>query len=293
MTSSTKTASKRRTVSAFQVAARGRGLSAKQAKMLEPAAVSLFGETPQEVLESRESFQQVVSETIRRDLAELELSFAAAEECAAALELLDLGRCSEVPDPYRRVWVDSADGHHLQGVVLPGREGEVAVFCPLKGEMPEGISAELELRYRECETDIRFELQVLDSVRLPNARVLHLGRRRDAGTGHGRVTHRHEIEVVGFVRRIDADHGPETPLPCRVVDISLGGTRLLCAARIEEGIHLQLDIFLDDGMAAPLSVTCQVRWVEVVPEGNQIGLHFENLPETQSKRLEQAIRQFS
>lgn len=124
----------------------------------------------------------------------------------------------------------------------------------------------------------------------PASCILHLGRRRDSDDGHGRVTQRHEVEIVGFVRRTDAADGPATPMPCSIVDISFGGTRLTCATPIGVGVHLQLDVFLDDGIAEPFSVACEVRWVEVVPEGHQIGLHFGDLPEQQSQRLEQAIR---
>ncbi|MGB0951618.1 MAG: PilZ domain-containing protein [Planctomycetota bacterium] len=279
----------KKSASPFQVDARGRGLSVKQAALVEPAALLASPADPTQALADRESFEKVVAATLAKDLAQLTLGFAMAEECANALETLNLGRCSETPDPYRMVWVASEGREPLRGVVIPGRSGEVAVFCPVKGDAPTTIGTEIDLSYRDSKSDLTYDLQLLDTVCLADARVLHLGRRQDPETGHGRVTARHEVEIVGFVRRTDAVDGPATPMPCRIVDISFGGLRLTCTTRLEKGIQIQLDVFLDDGIAEPLSVACEVRWVEMVPEGHQIGLHFGELPEEQSKRLEQAI----
>lgn len=286
---SLKSEKPKKSSSPFQAEARRRGLSVKQAALLEAGALAVSPADPLLALANRESFEKLVAETIRKDLAHLDLSFATAEECASALEALKLGRCGEIPDPYRMVWVGSDGREPLRGVVIPGRTGEVAVFCPVKGDAPTDIGAPIALSYRESASDLTYELQILDTVCLANARVLHLGRRQDPDTGHGRVAARHEVEIVGFVRRTDAEDGPATPMPCRIVDISFGGLRLTCSTRLEKGINIQLDVFLDDGIAEPLSVACEVRWVEMVPEGHQVGLHFGELPEEQSKRLEQAI----
>lgn len=276
--------------SPFQETARNKGLSTKQALALEPEAENLFPEEPHSALETREAFEKVASQSLQVALANLELSFAAAEELASALEVLQLGRSSEVPDSFRMVWVKSDSAPPLQGVVIPGREGEVAVFCPLKAEAPNAIGTDIDLEYRGSDTEGSFQLKLRDAVCLPEARVLHLAKRQNATAGHGRVFKRHAVEIVGFVRRSNEADGNIAPMPCRVVDISIEGARLRCASRIEKGVQIQLDVFLDDGIGEPFSIACEVRWLEAVPEGHQIGLHFEELSPGQAKRMDQAIR---
>lgn len=164
---------KSRSSSPFQAEARRLGLSTKQVQILEPAATALFPEDPTAALGERDSFASIVEKTIHHDLQQLELTFHVAEHCASAFDALKFGRCSETPDPFRTVWVGAAGKDPLRGVVIPGREGEVAVFCPVKGDAPSDIGTDLDLTYRESDTDLTYELQLRDSVCLPGARILH------------------------------------------------------------------------------------------------------------------------
>lgn len=272
----------------FLSAARQKGLSVKLARTLQAAAHELFPEDPSSILGSRSRFEETALQAISHDLGNLELSFEWLDNLASAVETLDLARTSEMPDPFRRVWVENKDGARAQGVVLAVRDQEIAVFCPHTKKPLEKIGSAIELIYRESSSLVSYELMLNDAVRLPGTNVLHLKRRNGIGS-IGRVTKRHEVETVGFVRMQSADGQPLSPTPCKILDISIGGARLGCSADFDKGTPLHLDVFLDDGISEPLSMQCTARWSQPVPEGHHIGVQFGDLSKPQSARLEEAM----
>lgn len=141
------------------------------------------------------------------------------------------------------------------------------MFCPPKEKCPAEIGAHLDLTLRIPTDTVTYRLQLDDTVALPGATVLHLGKRHDDANAHGRLIKRHDVEIVGFVSRVDMEDAPPTPMPCRLLDISMGGARMVCPYPIATGSRVDLDIFLDDGVSEPLSTACDVRWMEVLPEG--------------------------
>ena len=94
--------------SAFVEAARARGVPASVARRLERAAGQVSPEEPQKVLASRELFESTAIRAVLADGGNLELSFGDADKIAGAVEKLGLARTTDVPDPFRRVWVSNA-----------------------------------------------------------------------------------------------------------------------------------------------------------------------------------------
>lgn len=82
------------------------------------------------------------------------------------------------------------------------------------------------------------------------------------------------------------------PVPCRIVDLSAGGTMLRAKADFQEGdwlllinMHIRLDM-------PPVSFTCVVRRVMEDEAGKKYGCEFYNLGDEEREELIQAIFQF-
>ncbi|MHC4380922.1 MAG: PilZ domain-containing protein [Planctomycetota bacterium] len=272
----------------FLAAARSKGLPSKLAKSLQPAADNLYPEEPESILESRSRFEEAALRSVSKDLTELQLTFKTVEALATAVDTLNLARSGEVPDPFRRVWVQNENGDREKGVAFTCSDGELTVFCPPGSSFSAEIGSEICLSHRGSSSKVAYDLQLNDSVRLPGSEALHLGR-RGGGNSAGRVTKRHDVEIMGFIQEQAAADDQRTPIPCKILDISIGGARLECHFQFEKGTPVHLDVFLDDGISEPFSVDCVARWSSSDQDGNQVGLQFGDLSDAHAERLDKAI----
>ena len=247
-----------RAPSDFVREARARGVPAATARALELAAQATCADDPLRVLDSRELFERTAKQTVMGDAGNLELSFDLVDRLAQAVEQLKLGRVSDVPDPFRRVWVADRDGQRVRGVVFRHELDELAVFCP-PGERRLGeLGSTVTIGYRGFASSVDYDLLVDDSVRLPEALVLHL--KHESGSGRiGRRQDRYPVELRGSLRLVDRVAGAEGRTagelhPCTVVDVSLGGLGLVCDAGLgsaeELGREARLEVRVNLGAEA-------------------------------------------
>ena len=275
---------------AFLQEACRKGLTRQLARTLEPAARELFPEEPASILESRPRFEEAALRTVMGAAGNLEISFALADLVAEAVESLGLASTSDVQSPFRRVWVQQDASDRVRGVVLTCGESEISVLIPSAGEPIAGIGGILHFSYRGFDSPVGYELQLNDSVGLPEAHVLHLT--RVGGDGAiGRSSKRHLVTIDALVRESAASDQVTGMKRCTIQDISLGGVRLLCERGFERGAPLHLDVFLDDGGSEPFSVDCTVRWTKKYPDGHGAGLQFGELLKSHSVRLEKLIQE--
>jgi hypothetical protein len=277
----------RRPSGAFLHAARKRGLPARAARALEAAAREAAPDAPDSIFDSRELFERAAALAVLGDAGNLELSYHLVDLLATTVEKLDLARSSDVPDPFRRVWVENESGTTRRGVVLRCASGEVAVLCPPSGKSIADIGAPLRLRYRGFGSAVDYELRLNDAVRLPGAQVLHLTRLDGLGA-IGRVHPRYQVSIEG---RLETDDGFDDP--CAVLDISAGGVRVKSEHSYEVGQCVRATLALDDGDEVPFATRCEVRWVADLPHGQALGLLFDELPEPLSERLSSHLRQLA
>ncbi|MEM7310243.1 MAG: PilZ domain-containing protein [Planctomycetota bacterium] len=270
----------RRPVGRFQRAARAQGVRPRIARALEAAAHEVAPEEPERILASRPLFEVAAMRTVVGESDNLELSFGLVDALATTVEDLGLARASDVPDPFRRVWVTSGSGTRIRGVVLTCSGGEVAVFCPASARGVSDIGRVMWLGYRGFSSSVEYDLQLDDAVRLPGALVLHLIRRGGRGA-IGRMDERYPTRLAGHVRR--AGGGDRSA--CTVIDISAGGVAVECAQTFRQHEELRLDVRLPDDEQGAFSTLARVCWSSAGQTGSTLGLSFLDLPRPLAQRL--------
>jgi hypothetical protein len=257
------------------------------ARKLEHAAGQVSPEEPHKVLESRELFESAAIRAVLADGGNLELAFGDADRIASAVEKLDLARTTDVPDPFRRVWV-TKDATRRRGVVLTHGRDELALILPHARERI-GPGSFVRLSYRGFTSAVEYELQVCDEVLLPGGLVLHLTRKSGGGS-IGRSHHRFAVHFRAEVRALKGAMA-DVVIPCEVLDLSQGGLRLEGPVTFTPGEHVRVDVPLRDGTDEPLHITGEVRWTrEATPARRSIGLLFTELDETNGKRLARFLK---
>jgi len=275
-----------RPADSFVRAARERGVKSVIARTLEFAAAELVPGNPISVLESRELFEQAALKSVIGDAGNLELSFRLVDALASTLEMLELARSSDVPDPFRRVWVSNDAGVRERGVVLRVRGGEIAVFCPPGEDGFSSTGRMLRVSYRGFSSSVEYDLELNDAVRLPGALVLHLTR-ADGEGAIGRDNRRFEAEIPGRIREI-ADEGTLAPpyWAFRTIDLSAGGLAATVEYALPRGTRVDLELAIPDGSPEALEATAVVRWVRDKADGlKAIGLEYESLSEIARDRV--------
>ena len=274
----------RRTSGTFIRAARSRGVRARAARTLEPAARDLSPEYPAAILDSRELFEQAATLAVIGDAGNLELSFGLVDHLATTVETLGLTRSSDVPDPFRRVWIKSESGVRKRGVVFSCEGGEIAVFCP-PASCGFTTGSVLKLSYRGFSSAVRYDLRLNDSVCLPGALVLHLTRLE--GTGAiGRTERRYPVHIHAKVLalRQGEDYGAG-PAACQVLDVSATGMCMQCDIAYDEGQQVWLEVPLPDGSEEPFRARAVIKWSRLPKHG----LEFVDLPRPLTDRLQQFL----
>ena len=293
-----------RSSGAFVRAACARGVKLRVARALEPAADELFGPRPEEILTSRSAFERAAMHTVIGDAGNLELSFSLVDVLASTVETLGLARASDVPDPFRRVWIRNSAGARKRGVVLRCEMGEVAVFCPagqerrlerrnkVQGQQPGSgrrftdAGDIMKLSYRGFSSSVEYELRLNDAVRLPGALVLHLSR-PDGEGAIGRDNRRVDVRLEGVVRAVGnfASGESDAPIPCRILDASSGGLRIASDIDFEKGREVELQVWLPDDGTEALSLTALIRWNRSDDTGQRTqGLQFAGLSPSATER---------
>ena len=271
--------------SEFASEARSRGLTRRIIKVLEPAALHLNPDDPGLVLQSRELLERTAIFAAVGESNNLELNFQRVDLLAQAFELLGLTRVSDIPDPFRRVWVCSGLNQRIRGVALTCENGEIAVFCP-PGAKQLGEGTTLELAFRGFSSPISFPLKLNDSCLFPGGLMLHLTRPEGQGL-IGRSEPRFHVQLEGAVNR---RHLTEL-LSCAVMDMSLSGLRMQSSARFDAQEILSLSLDLDDGIDEPLSCEALVCWTRRNDEDlHEHGLTFHDLHSQQLHRLQQFLQ---
>ncbi len=274
----------RSVASAFFRAARAAGIKRRVIRALEPATLELFAENPLRVLESREDFERAATLAVIGDAGNLELSYGLVDALAGAVQRLGLARASDVPDPFRRVWIEREDGRRKQGVVLRCAEGEVAVFCPPKHDDFLSGGPLLELHYRGFSSSVSYSLRLCDAVMLPGAHVLHLTRPVSGGA-IGRTHLRVDVSLPGTLRVAQLDEREVALWPAEILDLSAGGLRVASNLPSEQGSTLEIEVPLSDGGERPLRLPVVVRWNRVDGQGRRTqGLQFVSAPAQAAER---------
>lgn len=269
----------------FLSQARSRGVPVRVARLLEPSAQEICPQQPTRILESRELFERAAMHAVAGKGGNLELSFRTVDALATCVETLGLARSSDVPDPFRRVWVRSTDMRR-PGVVLACGNGEVAVLCPRRrGPMPEADSV-LKLSYRGFSSTVEYDLRLDDPVRLPRGHILNLTR-ADGRGAIGRVHERFPVYFQAKVRRDQPGGAAGAELvPCEILDFSASGVRMECATAYETGDPVWIEVELPDG-AEPFAASGVVRWARAGSEGQRShGLLFTDLSKSGRERLD-------
>ena len=264
------------------------GVKARVARTLEPAALELFPDDPEDVLTSRACFERAAMHTVVGDAGNLELSFGLVDELASTVEKLELARASDVPDPFRRVWIVDEAGDRRQGVVLRCERGEVAVFCPPNHGGFTGTGSLMKVSYRGFSSSVEYELRLNDVVRLPAALVLHLNRPGGAGA-IGRKELRLDVHLPGQVRALGAAESiePTAPLPCEVLDVSVGGLCIASELPYGAGQAVEIALELPDASPEPYRAMASICWNRTDASGRPTqGLKLTGSTEGQAQRYE-------
>ena len=263
--------------------ARAQGVRKRAVRALEPAALELFPDDPCLVLESRTAFERAATHAILGDAGNLELSYGLVDALATAVEALGLARASDVPDPFRRVWVVNGADEARRGVVLRCSDGEIAVFCSPSQRSFIHAGAFMRVSYRGFSSSVDYELRLSDAVRLPRALVLHLTRPERSGS-IGRVHVRVDVWLAGTVRAADPADGDEVHA-CAVLDVSAGGMRIASDLTAGSGTRVMLEVDLTQGVEPPLCLPAIVRWNRTDDEGYRTqGVEFEPLDDETGER---------
>ncbi len=271
--------------------ARGHRLPKKASGVLEHAARTLFGGSAERVFSSREDFEAAAAFAVIGEAGNLELSYGRVDALATALERLKLVRQSDIPDPFRRVWIYGPEGERKRGVVLRREDNAIAVFCPPSRDEFISTGCSLFVEYRGFDEGTRFELQLLDSVLLPEALVLHLV--RPSAGAIGRSQERVDIQFAGTLRVAPEGAVGEVPpadltlWPAQILDISSGGVRIASEIPEANGRELELEFALPDDPGGPVRMPAVLRWNRVDERGRRTqGLQFaEAEPEDQRRYL--------
>lgn len=270
----------------FVQLARSRGVPSRITPLLERAALEICPQQPTRILDSRELFERAALHAAAAKGGGLELSFRLVDLLATTIETLGLARSSDVPDPFRRVWVRSQAGLRRPGVVLACADGEIAVLCPpRRGRVPDAGEV-LSLSYRGFSSTVEYDLRLDDPVRLPRGLILNLVRLDRRGS-IGRAHERFPVYIQASVRleRPDA-HPAEEPTPCEVLDLSASGLRMECSVSYETGQTVLVELPLPDG-EEPLAAQALVRWARAGETGQRShGILFSGLTPASIKRLE-------
>lgn len=263
----------------FTLTARAHRLKRGAVSALESAARSLFSERPERVLNERESFESAATYAVLGEAGNLELSYGQVDDLATTAERLALTRASDIPDPFRRVWICGAGGERKRGVVLRREPNQIAVFCPPSRDSFLTTGDNLFLEYRGFEDGARLELELRDSVLLPNALVLHLTRPSAGAIGRSQV--RIDVQFAGTLRVAlegapsNASAADLTLWPVKVLDISSGGVRIASEFPESSGREVELELDLPDETGPRIRLPAVLRWNRVDEHGRRTqGLQF-------------------
>lgn len=272
----------------FTKLARRKGVPSAVTPILESSAQVLYADDTLSILEDRERFEEAALHAVTGDAGNLELSFQLVDVLASSLEKLGLARASDEPDLFRRVWIQKEGGKKIRGVIVRRESGEIAIFCPPCKKQFAPLGESLQVEYRGVKSSIRYQLQLNDAVRLPKAYVMHLT--RIAGQGAiGRMHKRYVVNLPGFVHRGSSAESLTEPIPCKLMDISLGGVCLKCSAEFEQGSPVFLEAFLEGGSSTPFGIDCTSAWARSTAEGHLVGLQFGELDEAKLDRLKAVL----
>ena len=265
----------------FARAAMKRGVPRTLARLLGNAAGELCPEQPMKVLDSRELLERVALHVAVGDCGNLELSYARINQLAECFELLELTRTTDIPDPFRRVWISNGSGRSFGGVALTCENEELAVFCPPDGKPVAEEGRLLTISYLGFDDTVNFQLRLVDSCLFPGGLMLHLARAE--GTGAiGRRQQRFEVDLPASIR----PHNADRERSCLVLDVSLGGLRVDCDMPLSPGQCVSLKLWLADGEIEAFVSEVEVRWARPVSGGRSThGLRFIDLDSRQERRL--------
>lgn len=277
--------------------ARRHRLPRRAIRVLELAARTLFGGAADRVFTSRDDFEAAAAFAVIGEAGNLELSYGRVDALATAVERLELARKSDIPDPFRRVWIYGPEGERKRGVVLRREDSAIAVFCPPSREDFLSTGSSLFVEYRGFDEGTRFELQLRDSVLLPEALVLHLAR---PSTGAiGRSQERIDIQFAGTLRVAPEGAVGEVPpadltlWPAQVLDISSGGVRIASEIPESNGRELELEFAIPDDPGAPVRIPAVLRWNRVDEDGQRTqGLQFGQAGPEDQRRYLRFLSQF-
>lgn len=265
--------------------ARSRGIPWRIARLLERSAGEACPRAPEQILESRTLFERAAMHAAAGKGGNLELSFRTVDALAMCVEKLGFARASDVPDPFRRVWVRSAKMRR-PGVILSCESGEVAVLCPPERRSIADEGSVWTLSYRGFSSTVEYNVRLDDPVRLPRGYIFNLARAEGSGT-IGRAQERFSVQLPAIVRRQAPPGGSDCaePVSCEILDISCNGVRLDCEATYNAGDLLVLDVELP-GSTERLAVSCVVRWVRPGDRRAGHGLLFTNLSRSLRERID-------
>lgn len=270
--------------SEFVKAATALGVSRTIAKQIEPGATHVSPDEPERVLRTRELLERAALHVAVGDGNNLELSFQRVDALAACFETLQLVRTTDIPDPFRRVWVSIGHGNRIRGVALTCQNGEVAIFCPPDSKPISDEGHEVTLAYRSFKSTAEFQLQLNDSCLFVGGLMLHLSRPGGNGT-IGRAQERFDIDLPGLLR----PRNGEQEQSCVVLDVSMGGLRVECGRALAKESRLSVKLWLSDGEIDAFVADAEVRWV--LPGNNDKMLHGLRFIELDA-RLEQRLTRF-
>jgi len=266
---------------------------ASVARRLESAAREICPQQPARVLESRELFERAAMHAVAGKGGNLGLSFRVVDQLAETLERLELARSSDVPDPFRRVWVQGASGDRRPAVVLSCADGEIAVLCPpRRGWTPEpGVV--LRLIYRGFSSTAEYDLLLDDPVRLPKGTILNLVRLDGRGS-IGRAHERFPVYLQAKLRRIESGgDARDEVVPCEVLDISASGVRAECATSFDAGQDVWIEMPISES-PEPFTARATVRWARAGSAAQRShGLLFAELSKTSREQLDRYLRTLS
>lgn len=267
--------------SEFVRAATSRGLPRAVSRLLEQGACHVCPDQVTRVLESRELLEQAALHVATGNGANLELSFSRINLLAECFETLELTRTTDIPDPFRRVWVSNDSGSRICGVALTCENDEIAVFCPADGKLVADEGHVLTIAYRGFSSTVEFQLRLIDSCLFPGGLMLHLSR-VEGGGGIGRRQQRFDVDLPGAIR----SRNGERDRSCLVLDISMGGLRVECERPLEGGQRLGIKVWLPDGEIDAFVADTELCWVRPGSSGRQAhGLRFVELNARQERRL--------
>lgn len=267
--------------SEFLAEARNQGLTWSDARLIEAAARTVSPDDPGLVLQSRELLERTALEAAVGDGGNLELSYRTVDRLARIFERLGMARSSDIPDPFRRVWVGTGGKDRTAGVALTVENGEIAVFCPAGAKgLSEG--AALELSYRGFTSSVGLPLRLVDSCLFPGGLMLHLSRPGGQG-GIGRGQPRYRVQLDGSVNRRHLSDR----LPCQVLDMSLSGVRLECSQQYDPQEVLAMAVWLSHEDPEPFSFEARVAWSRSREDGAaEHGVEFIELGAQELHRLQ-------